>query len=93
MVASWPKLQWVKLATRRLAHHEVVGVGRLGPECASLDGTLFEAVAACASRLVERVDASVPFIGWARGPFPVSHVCRDSGHTTPGHRVLLATWP
>ena len=39
-----------------------------------LDGSLFEAGTACASRLVERVDAGVPLIGWTSGPFPVSRV-------------------
>ena len=61
-------------ATRRLADDEVVGVDRLGPELAGLDGALLQATAPSASRLVERVDAGVPFIGWARGPFPVSRV-------------------
>src|SRR5687767_12487046 len=51
--------------TRRLANHEVVGVGRLAAEVAGLNRSLFEAGAACASRLVKRVNAGVPFIGWA----------------------------
>src|SRR5688500_14218793 len=80
-------------ATRRLANDEIVGVVRLGPEFAGLDRALFDPLAACASGFVERVNAGVPFIGWARGPFPVSRVRRDSGHTSPGHMVLLATGP
>src|SRR5438067_3014741 len=80
-------------ATRRLANNEVVGVVRLGPELAGLGGALFDAGASCAGRFVERVNAGVPFIGWARGPFPVSGVRSDSGHTTPSHMVLLATGP
>ena len=58
-----------------------------------LDGALFGAEAPCASRIVERVDAGVPFIGWARGPFPVSRVRGDSRHTYPVHVVLLSACP
>ena len=79
-------------ATRRFAKREIV-VHRLGPELAGLDGALFELLATCASGLVERVDAGVSFVGWARGPFPVSGVRRDSGHTSAGHMVLLSTGP
>jgi hypothetical protein len=63
-------------------------IGRAG-----LDRVLFEVAAACASRLVERVDAGVPFVGWARGPFPVSGVRRDSGHTCTGHMTFLSACP
>jgi hypothetical protein len=80
-------------ATRRLANHEIVGIDRFSPELAGLDGALFEPRVTCTGGLVKRVDAGVPFIGWARRPFPVSRVRRDSGHTTPGHMVLLAAWP
>src|SRR5262245_37429690 len=79
-------------ATRRLAKREIV-VYRLGPELAGLDGAFFELLAPCASGLVERVDAGVSLVGWARGPFAVSGVRRDSGHTSAGHVVLLSTGP
>src|SRR4030081_2099718 len=68
-------------ATRRFAEREIV-VPRLGPELAGLDGALFELLAAGASGLVKRVDASVSLIGWARCPFAVSGIRRDSGHTS-----------
>src|SRR4051812_36737566 len=57
-------------ATRCLAQREVV-VDRFGPELAGDDGALFDPLAAGASGLEERVNAGEPFIGWARGPFPV----------------------
>src|SRR3954453_23924265 len=71
--------------TRRVAHDDVVGVGRFGPEGAGLNGALLDPRVPCTGGLVERVNAGVPFIGWARCPFPVSRVRRNSGHTTPGH--------
>jgi hypothetical protein len=58
---------------------------RLGPDVAGLDGALVGAVATCAGRLVESLDAGVAPIGWARDPFPVSGVRRDNGDTYPGH--------
>src|SRR4051794_16558937 len=79
-------------AARRFAEGEIV-VHRLGPECAGLDGAFFELLASCASGLVERVDAGVSLVGWARGPFAVSGVRGDSGHTSAGHMVLLSNWP
>src|SRR5262249_61408457 len=79
-------------AARRFAKREIV-VHRLGPELAGLDGALFELLAPCASGLVERVDAGVSLVGWARGPFTVSRVRGDSGHTSAGHVVLLSTGP
>src|SRR3954452_24796041 len=79
-------------ATRRFAKREIV-VHRLGPEIAGLDGALFQLLAACASGLVERVDAGVSLVGWARRPFAVSGIRRDSGHTSAGHVVLLSNWP
>src|SRR5262245_64434938 len=77
-------------ATRRFAKGEIV-VHRLGPEFAGLDGALFELLAPGASGLVERVDAGVSLVGWARGPFAVSGVRGDSGHSSAGHMVLLST--
>src|SRR5689334_3256751 len=79
-------------ATRRFAKREIV-VYRLGPELAGLDGALFELLASCASGLVERVDAGVSLVGWARRPFTMSGVRGDSGHTSAGHVVLLSNWP
>jgi len=79
-------------ATRRLANGEVV-IDRFGPEFTGVEGALCDPLAACASGGVERVDAGEPFIGWARGPFPVRGGRRDSGHTSPGHVVLLSTGP
>ena len=40
-------------------------VDRLGPELAGFDGALFDPLAPGASGLEERVNAGVPFIGWA----------------------------
>src|SRR5436190_15628625 len=80
-------------STRRLANDELVGVVRLGPERAGFDAAFFDPLAPCASGLVERVNAGEPFIRWARRPFPVRGVRRDSGHTNPGHMVLLAACP
>src|SRR5581483_5884672 len=79
-------------ATRRFAKREIV-VHRLGPELAGLDGALFELLAPRASGLIERVDAGVSLVGWARGPFAMSGVRGDSGHTSAGHTVLLSTGP
>src|SRR3954468_19458847 len=79
-------------ATRRFAEREIV-VHRLGPKLAGLDGALFELPAACASGFVERVDAGVSLVRWARCPFAVSGIRRDSGHTSAGHVVLLSNWP
>src|SRR5499427_1451554 len=79
-------------AARRFVKREIV-VHRLGPELAGLDGALFELLASCASGLVECVDAGVSLVGWARGPFTVSRVRGDSGHTSAGHMVLLSTGP
>src|SRR5438067_1261095 len=79
-------------ATRRFAKCEVV-VHRLGPELTGLDGALFELLAPSASGLVERVDAGVSLVGWARCPFAVSGIRGDSGHTSAGHTVLLSTGP
>jgi hypothetical protein len=59
-------------ATRRLANDEIVGVGRLSPEFAGLDRALFDPRVPCTGGFVERVNAGVPFIGWARGPFPMT---------------------
>src|SRR5207244_7832604 len=70
---------------RRLANDEVDGADRLRPEFAGLDGALLDPRVPCTGGFVERVNAGVPFIGWARCPFPMSRVRRDSGHTTPGH--------
>src|SRR3954453_11244702 len=75
---------------RRFAKCEIV-VHRLGPELAGLDGALFELLAACASGFVERVDAGISLVGWARCPFAVSGIRVDSGHTSAGHTVLLST--
>src|SRR5207247_5749623 len=77
---------------RRFAKREIV-VHRLGPELAGLDGAFFELLAPGASSFVERVDAGVALVGWARRPFPVSGVRGDSGHTSAGHVVLLSTGP
>jgi hypothetical protein len=71
--------------TTRCLKCEVIVRERLGPDVAGLDGALLGAVATCASRLVESVNAGVALIGWARGPFSVSGVRRDSGYTYPGH--------
>src|SRR5262252_5257928 len=79
-------------AARRFAKGEIV-VHRLGPEVAGFDGALFELLAASASGVVERVDAGVSLVGWARRPFAVSGVRGDSGHTSAGHTVLLSNWP
>src|SRR4051812_22660726 len=79
-------------ATRRFAKREIV-VHRFGPELAGLDGALFELLATCASSFVERVDAGVSLVGRARGPFAVSGIRGDSGHTSAGHTVLLFNWP
>src|SRR3989442_6457392 len=68
-------------------------VDRLGLKLAGVDRALFDPLAPGASGSEERVDAGEPFIGWARGPFPVRGVRRDSGHTSPGHTVLLSTGP
>src|SRR5918996_4297473 len=56
-------------------------------------GALFEAEAMCARRIGERLDAGVPFIGWATGPLPMRGVRRDSRHTDACHGVLLSPWP
>src|SRR2546428_13854753 len=56
-------------------------------------GALFEAEATCARRIVERLDAGVPLIGWATGPLPMRGVRRDSRHTGACHGVLLSPWP
>ena len=45
------------------------------------------AVASGASRLVERLNAGVPFIGWPCGPFPMGGVRRDSRYTDSVHGV------
>src|SRR4051812_40204167 len=79
-------------ATRRFAEREIVAY-RLGPEITGLDGALFELPAACASSLAERVNAGVPLIRCARGPFAMSGVRGYSGHTCAGHVVLLSTGP
>src|SRR5262245_14677653 len=77
---------------RRFAKREIV-VHRLGPELPGLDGALFELLAPCASGFVERLDAGVSLVRWARGPFAVSGVRGNSGHTSAGHMVLLSTGP
>src|SRR5205085_8885243 len=79
-------------AARRFAKREIV-VHRFGPELTGLDGAFFELLATCASGLVERVDAGVSLVGWARRPFAMSGVRADSGHTSAGHIVLLSTGP
>jgi hypothetical protein len=65
--ASCSKLQFVSAAWRfrRVAERECVGRHRFGPECDGLDGALFGAEAPGASRIVERLNAGVPFVGWA----------------------------
>src|SRR5438093_893986 len=80
-------------STRRLANDEIVGVVGLGPELAGLDAAFFDPLAPSASGFVERVNAGEPFIGWARRPFTVRGVRRNSGHTNPGHVVLLSAGP
>src|SRR5438067_5089776 len=55
---------------RRLANDEVVGADRLRPEFAGLDAALLDPRVACTGGFVERVNAGIPFIGWARCPFP-----------------------
>jgi hypothetical protein len=66
-------------------YYEVVSGYRLRPEINGVDVAFFGTVAPCASRLIEHVDAGVALVRWARGPFPVSGVRRDSGHTYPVH--------
>ena len=56
-------------------YDEVVSGDRLCPEISGVDVVFFRAGARCAGRLIERVDAGVALVGWARGPFPVSGVC------------------
>src|SRR5438105_7633951 len=80
-------------ATRRVANGKIVVVDHHCPEIDRLGGALFDAGASCSGRLVKRLNAGVSLVGWARGPFPVSGVRRDSGHTYTGHCVLLSTWP
>src|SRR2546421_364954 len=79
-------------AAPRIAESEIV-VHPLRPELARLDGALFELLAACAGGVVERAGAGVSLVGWARGPFAVSGIRGDSGHTSAGHTVLLSNWP
>src|SRR5262249_41032464 len=79
-------------AARRFAKREIV-VYRLRPELAGLDGALFELLAPCAGGIVERRGAGGSLVGGARGPFTVSRVRGDSGHTSAGHVVLLSTGP
>jgi hypothetical protein len=64
-------------ATRRAAKGECVGCDGFGPECDGLDSAFFGAEATYARRIVERLNAGVPFIWWARCPFPVSRVRGD----------------
>ena len=49
-----------------------------------------EAVASGASRLGERVNTGVPFVGWPLGPFPMRGVRGDSRYTSSVHGVLLS---
>src|SRR3954466_10508741 len=58
-------------AARRFAKSQIVR-NSFGPELAGLVGAFFELLAACASSFVDRVDAGVSLIGWARGPFAMS---------------------
>src|SRR3954468_15235912 len=51
-------------AARGLMEHEGLA-DRVGPELSGFDRLLCDATAPSASRLVERVDAGVPFVGWA----------------------------
>src|SRR4030095_8955462 len=48
------------------------------------------AVASGASRLGERVNTGVPFVGWPLGPFPMRGVRGDSRYTSSVHDVLLS---
>ncbi len=65
MVASCPKLQWVNVAVRPDVSRNASFVDRLGPELAGVDRARIDAVASGASRVIERVNAGEPFIGWA----------------------------
>ena len=82
-----------RVATRRVAERERVGPHRLGPEGDGVDVALFRAEAPGARRVVEGLNAGVPFVGWTRGPFPVSRVRGDSRHTCSSHGVLLCACP
>src|SRR5439155_16441616 len=49
--------------TRCFVYHEVI-VDRLGPEPGGVDAALLGALAPCASRVIERVNAGIALIGW-----------------------------
>src|SRR5690606_33549132 len=51
---------------------------------------LVRAVASGASRLGERVNTGVPFVGRPLGPFPMRGVRGDSRYTSSVHGVLLS---
>src|SRR3954452_23862783 len=61
---------------RRFAEREIA-VPHPGPAPARPDGALFALLAACASRFVERVDAGISLVGWARCPLAVSGIRGD----------------